>query len=151
MGKTGALPKSQKLRLIENDNKDRKTLPVPKPNAPKRPLCPRWLDSEGQKEWRRVAPELYRMGLLTELDVNALANYCRTTTLYKQTQLFLQENGLVDDKGTKRPEVGVGQEAAKESRQWGKLFGLSPACRMRLEMPEPNTDEVSEFEALLDE
>ena len=150
MGIRGPLPKSQRLRLLENDNADRKTAPNPKPNAPRKPLCPPWLCSTGKAEWKRVAPELYRLGLLTSLDVNSLANYCSSMATYKNMQRVLQAEGFLTDEEKTRPEFYIAQNALKEARQWGKLFGLSPACRARIELPEPSADELSEFESLLD-
>ena len=41
-----------------------------------RATCPKQLDTEARREWRRVAPELERMGLSTTLDRAALAAYC---------------------------------------------------------------------------
>jgi phage terminase small subunit len=53
--------------LTDSEPAPRKMLPEP----------PAELSGDARKEWDRVAPELYRMGLLTGLDRAALAAYCQ--------------------------------------------------------------------------
>ena len=60
----------------------------PKPEIPaKQPAPPAFLDDYALAEWKRVAPELWRMGLLTHVDVAALAVYC---TSYAQWRTAVQ-------------------------------------------------------------
>ncbi len=40
------------------------------------PKCPTHLDKIAKKEWRRFAPTLERLGLITEVDGSAFAAYC---------------------------------------------------------------------------
>jgi len=48
----------------------------PKPPAAI-PKCPRHLDKEAKKEWRRMVKELEPLGVLTRLDKAVLARYCQ--------------------------------------------------------------------------
>jgi len=48
----------------------------PKPPAAI-PKCPRHLDKEAKKEWRRMVKELEPLGILTRLDKAVLARYCQ--------------------------------------------------------------------------
>jgi phage terminase small subunit len=41
------------------------------------PKPPRYLTRLAAAEWRRLAPELHRLGLLTVVDVAPLAAYCQ--------------------------------------------------------------------------
>jgi len=48
----------------------------PKPPAAI-PKCPKHLDKEAKKEWRRMVKELEPLGMLTRLDKAVLARYCQ--------------------------------------------------------------------------
>ncbi len=41
------------------------------------PDAPEWLDEEARAAWDRIVPLLEGMGVLTRIDGNALARYCR--------------------------------------------------------------------------
>ena len=41
-------------------------------------------------EWYRVGPELHRLGLLTVLDVSALAAYCESYSIWRQAAEMLR-------------------------------------------------------------
>ena len=72
----GRKPKPTVLKLLHGErNKDRINVNEPKP-TPKAPKCPTWMSKEGRKEWRRLAPELERLGLLTKADLAMFAAYC---------------------------------------------------------------------------
>ena len=72
----GRKPKPTHLKLLEGEvNKKRINFNEPKPR-PKAPKCPSWLSREAKKEWRRLAPELERLNLLTKNDLAMFASYC---------------------------------------------------------------------------
>ncbi len=74
--KPGTKPKPTALKLLEG-NPGKRPLPMnePKP-APTAPKCPSWLHKDAKKEWKRISTELERLGLLTQVDMAALAGYC---------------------------------------------------------------------------
>lgn len=41
------------------------------------PGCPKYLLPEARKEWRRISPELVKLGLISRLDRTALGMYCQ--------------------------------------------------------------------------
>lgn len=45
---------------------------------PGRPSMPSWLSKEARAEWRRVVPELDRLGLIAKVDRGVLAAFCDT-------------------------------------------------------------------------
>ena len=66
------------LRVLKG-NPSRRPLPkneIRPERAPEIPAPPDWLDDYARAEWERVAPGLWRTGLLTEPDVGVLASYC---------------------------------------------------------------------------
>jgi len=42
------------------------------------PGCPKHLLKEARKEWKRITPELEKLGLISRIDRTALALYCQT-------------------------------------------------------------------------
>jgi P27 family predicted phage terminase small subunit len=42
------------------------------------PKCPAHLSTEAKTEWKRLAPQLERLGLITSLDLAAFAMYCQS-------------------------------------------------------------------------
>jgi phage terminase small subunit len=75
MGRRGPLPEPDKLRLLRGNPS--KTPPRWQVKArPVAPTPPTWLDREARAEWRRVTPELERLGLLSHIDRGMLTLYC---------------------------------------------------------------------------
>ena len=112
--------------------------PNPAPGCPK---CPRWLLPEAKREWRRKAPELALMGVLTQIDGSALAAYCQVWAHWRECEEFITENGRVivlrDDKGVVKwtqetPQARLALKYLEKIRQFASEFGLTPAARVGL-------------------
>jgi len=126
----------------------------PKPR-PKPPTMPTWLSREAKAEWRRVVPELDRIGLLTLVDRAALAAYCEAWSLLRLAQADVEANGVTHyvvektyDDGTtiyarvaKNPAVNVMRDAMATIRAFCSEFGLSPSARSRMTVPEADSEE----------
>ena len=61
------------------------------------PICPRWLDPEAKAEWKRIAPELKRLGILTVLDGPILAAYCESVGLLRHAATHLRKEGAATE------------------------------------------------------
>ncbi len=152
MGRRGPAPKPTHLKVLAGNpgkrpiNEDE---PKPKPIAPK---CPSWLDKEAKKEWKRVAPELERLGLLTQVDGAALAAYCQAYSRWKQAEEVLSKHGLVFKTPNgyiqQLPQVAIAQKYARIMREFCHEFGLTPSSRSGMKLP--SGGEEDEFEAFLD-
>lgn len=146
MGARGPAPKPTRLKVLQGNpghQKINRHEPKPRPVAPK---CPSWLDAEAKREWRRVAPALERLGLLTEVDGTALAGYCQSYSRWRACQMVLSEKGLTFETESgylmPRPEVSIGNKALVEVRAFCQQFGLTPSARSRMSLPEvPDADE----------
>jgi P27 family predicted phage terminase small subunit len=125
----------------------------PKPR-PRRVSCPAWLSSEAKAEWRRLAPELERLGLLTRLDRSSLAVYCEVFGEWRRAQRVIRERGhmyvTASGRVRERPEVAIAGSAVKTMKAYAVEFGLTPSSRSRLSLEEPITEEDDEFVRLLD-
>ena len=62
-----------------------------RPYSPK-PTCPKRLDSSAKREWKRVAPRLYRLGRLSFSGGSRLANYCESFSTWKTSWRRIYEN-----------------------------------------------------------
>lgn len=72
----GRKPIPTEIKILEgNPSKRPLNTHEPKP-LKKAPPCPKWLEAEAKKEWRRLAKALEAMGVLTEADMAAFAGYC---------------------------------------------------------------------------
>ncbi len=146
----GPAPKPTQLkRLAGNPGKRRLNEREPQPQAG-RVTCPRWLPLEAKREWRRVAPELRRLGLLTCVDRLALAGYCMAYARWRQANDVLTDEGLtfVTPSGyvQQRPEVAIANKSLAEMKAFAQEFGMTPASRTRISMPEPEApDPFAEF------
>lgn len=104
----------------------------------KKITCPKWLDKEATKEWRRIVKLLSMEDKdFTEKDVKALEGYCANYAKWKKCEQVLLEKGLsmvVNDDGyeQQRPEVSIGNKAQQEMRSWMKELGITPAARSRM-------------------
>ena len=151
MAGRGPAPKPTQLKILQGNpghQKINRGEPKPRPVAPK---CPSWLDPEAKREWRRVAPVLERLGLLTEADGAAMAGYCASYSLWKRSRAVVDSLGLTYETETgyirQRPEVAIAGAALAEVRAFCQQFGLTPSARARMTLPEmPDDDEDSPFD-----
>ena len=69
MATRGRKPKPTAMKELEgNPGKHPLNTSEPKPNK-KAPACPKWLEPEAKKEWRRLAKQMEAIGILTEVDM----------------------------------------------------------------------------------
>lgn len=114
------------------------------------PNCPAVLWPEAKKEWRRLAAELQRYGLISKLDRGTLAMCCQEWARWQWAEAKIAEANKADPKG----EAGMIEVAqsgyrmhsvylqisVKAEERYEKLkscFGLSPADRTRVTPSDP--------------
>lgn len=143
MGKRGPAPTpTAQLKLAGSWRaKTRKNEPKPKEGVPS---CPTWVNPEGKREWKRVAAELNRIGMLTLIDRAKLAAYCNSWGDYVDAVLAVRAQGatFTTEKGyiAKNPMVTVMNEARAAVLKFGQEFGLSPSARARVGQGETPPD-----------
>jgi P27 family predicted phage terminase small subunit len=106
------------------------------------PTCPAWLLPEAKREWRRVVPELERLGLITLVDRAALAGYCQAYAQWRRAEEALKEGLTYEYLGQNfkakielRPEAAVAQKYLSQVRAFCAEFGLTPSARGRMSVP----------------
>jgi P27 family predicted phage terminase small subunit len=143
MGTRGPLPLPENVRRLRGSARKAPT----RPQAVKAtPVPPRWLSPEARAEWKRVTPELERIGLLSTLDRAVLSTYCGTWARFVEVSRLLDASSATapDPTHPDRPAGGI-----RKHPMWGPYFslgsqlsslakdlGLSPAARARLTVPD---------------
>ena len=114
------------LHKLRGNPSKRRHLSGIQPEIPqKEPDPPSFLTGAAAAEWRRLAPELCRLGLLSALDVMPLAAYCASFgTLRDATEAAAA--GTDDER---RELARIALDAARDMLRFGKVFGLTPASR----------------------
>jgi len=137
----GPRPKPAALRLLHGDTGHRAKRNEPQPR-PIRPECPAWLLPEAKVEWQRVAPELDALGLLTVVDMAALAAYAQAYARWQAAERSLAAQGatLTARSGYEYPraEVAIARAERRAMLAAASEFGFSPASRTSIHVQEPH-------------
>ena len=142
MGRRGPPKTPTALNRLRGNPGKRKAIREAKPPQP--PLeemgPPAWLDQMAKAEWRRLAPQLVRLGLLTVLDVTKFAAYCRWYARWRknEAQLLTMQTELVTLKSgyaQQHPLVAMAKQAAEMMNRFGSQFGLSASDRASISLP----------------
>ena len=132
----GRKPIPTEIKILEgNPGKRPLNTHEPKP-LKKAPPCPKWLEAEAKKEWRRLAKALEAMGVLTEADMAAFAGYCQSYARWKEAEGRITDRGLVIRTPSGYPQqvpyISIAQQYLKLMQQFAEQLGLTPAARSRI-------------------
>ena len=107
----------------------------PKP-VKKAPACPKWLEPEAKKEWRRLVKQMETLGILTQVDMAAFAGYCQAYARWKEAEEFITQHGSIVKTPSgywqQVPQVSIAQTYLKIMNRFAEQFGLTPASRSRI-------------------
>ena len=124
----------------------------PKP-LKKAPACPKWLEPEAKKEWKRLAKQMEAIGILTEVDMGAFASYCQAYARWKEAEEFLTQHGTIvrtpSGYWQQVPQVSIAQTYNKIMTKLATEFGLTPSSRSRIIAADGSKDSADEMDALL--
>ena len=152
MGARGPAPKPTALKRIDG-NPGKRAINTTEPQfTAKAPPCPKHLTLEARKEWRRVSRELLDKNMLQVVDRAALAAYCQNWARWVEAEnaMTAPDFHLIEttDKGYQyiSPWLNVANQALKQMRSFLTEFGLTPASRTRIQVPEQaEHDEYAEY------
>jgi phage terminase small subunit len=130
MGARGYVPESRRLQVVKGERKRAgRPLSNPPVAVAAAPPKPDDLGDEGSRLWDLVSPELVRMTILSRIDLVVLEMYCRVYDEWKredpQQRRWLW---LIDRMTTLAIQLG-----------------LTPAARLRMNLPERRVDEAGIF------
>lgn len=149
----GRPPKPTALKRLQG-NPGKRALNKAEPQYPAEGLtCPRWLDLEAKREWRRVVRLLKLQRIATAADRAVLAAYCQAWARWKQAEEVLAEKGITMQVATKedvvtkvRPEVAISAQYYRQMVEAAGRFGLDPSSRSKISVPpEEEHDPFAEF------
>lgn len=147
----GPKPKPIELRVLHGTAKRTILESVPKPRR-KLPRCPEFLTGEAELCWKRTAKELYDAGLLTVIDRDALAMYCKAYQRWIEAEEIVAKRGLVvltnvkkDDDGNiigggnyiQNPYLAIANKAMEQMLKLEAEFGMTPSSRTRVKADLP--------------
>ena len=153
MAQGGRKPKPTALKELEgNPGKRQLNSNEPKPKA-KAPSCPKWLDDDAKKEWRRLSKQMEQMGILTEIDMAAFAGYCQAYSRWKAAEEFISKHGSIVKTPSgywqQVPQVSIAQQYLKQMQKFCEQFGLTPASRSRIVADTKQNEYIDEMDKLL--
>lgn len=139
----GRKPKPTHLKIISgNPGKRKLNEDEPKPDL-SLPMPPPHLSDDAKVEWGRVSEELYRIGLLSDIDRSALAAYCQAYGRWAQAERAINkmaENDTVtgalmvktkNGNAIQNPLVGTANKAMADMIRYAAEFGMTPSARTR--------------------
>ena len=133
MAKTGRKPKPTALKKLEG-NPGKRPLNELEPIPPSGTIrCPHHLLPEARKEWKRLAPVLTQMGLLTPADAVPFEGYCTAYARWREAQDEITRHGSIykDETGRIRPNpyIAIANQQMREIKSFAAEFGLTPSNR----------------------
>lgn len=133
------------LRALRGNPGKRPMKPEPQPEiAADIPDPPSFITGYAADEWWRTAPELHRLGLLTRVDIPALAAYCHAFGQWRMAAESLAGmqandpimNGMIIKTkygdAALNPLVSIARKHAGDVIRYASEFGLTPVARTRL-------------------
>lgn len=118
--------------LTKSEKDRRKATEVSAPSDKVKP--PTYLSKELKREFNKIAKELLAIGIITNLDIDALARYVIAQDMYKTITLKLLDNPNMD---IFLDLLTVQDKLFKQCRSAAMDLGLTISSRCKLVMPTP--------------
>ena len=143
----GRKPLPKHLRLVQGNRGKRPIKADSVEATPSLPAPPAFLCDDAKAEWARVAPMLYALRLLSELDVAALAAYCDAHATWKHAHEAINKMAETDpitkgllttsakNNAIRNPLLGIADAAAANMVRYAGEFAMTPIARARLAAP----------------
>jgi P27 family predicted phage terminase small subunit len=112
----------------------------PEPQPPVSPECPdppAYITGYAAQEWRRLAPELHRLGRLTTADMTTFEAFCPACGESRRAEERLVGVELLvpNARGSRmvaNPLIEAASLARREVLRFASAFGLTPTSRSRV-------------------
>ena len=103
------------------------------------PAAPSHLSARAAERWAEIAPQLARLGVLTEIDSDALSLYCEAWALWVHAKKKVHELGAIvrspkSGYPVASPYIGIANKAHDQMRALLAEFGMTPSSRSRIEI-----------------
>ena len=129
----GRKPKPSNLLVIDGGNSEGGKRSRP---ANSLPTCPAHLNPSAKAEWKRLASEMQRLRILSQLDRAALAAYCQAYGRWVEAERQLKEtptlirlpSGYIQPS----PWLSIANKQLELMHKYLSELGLSPVSRSRV-------------------
>jgi P27 family predicted phage terminase small subunit len=145
------------LKKLEGDiHKERwpKNEPQPKGGT----TAPKFLNRHARSEWKRIYPELERLGLLTKIDRTHLAAYCQAYGKWVEVENQINELSDIEIKKSGNaamaylhktiagniiinPLMSVSNRCVEQMHIFAIEFGMTPVSRSRINLVQKEKEE----------
>lgn len=148
----GRKPKPTHLKLVTGNPGKRALKPdaIQPPARSKVLAPPAHLSGEAKSEWKRLAPMLTKLGILSDLDRGAFAAYCQAYGRWKLAEDSLDNLRRKDESGfagmlvttkagntIQNPLVGIANRSMDMMVKYAAEFGFTPSARARVQDTAP--------------
>jgi len=145
MGNRGPTGKSTSLKLLQGTYRKDRDKGEEVVATTSIPQCPSFLKGEARREWKRITPELEILGLISKLDLAALAAYCSNWKMFVEADKAINTEGLtcINPRGqlVARPEIAIRHRAMSQMRAFLIEFGMTPVSRGKVTVLEKKKTE----------
>jgi P27 family predicted phage terminase small subunit len=142
----GRKPKPLALRVLAGEDCRSAPSPHPRRGIPERPD---YLDAFGREAWDRLIPKLDELGILSEVDSEAIVLYCQAYSRWRLASLDIAKNGVTTmsafDSVKSNPAVAVAVQAERMMASILTEFGMTPSSRSRVKVDTTSRDALGEF------
>lgn len=149
MVKPGPKPKPTKVKKLKG-NPGKRALPKnePQPGVPTIvPKPPTYLPSGAKKIWRKEAPKLIRLGVLSELDYKAFSMCCLVLWRHEEAEKQMKKagNNTLEGALSTTPSgyqeysvlLNLSHKSMDLAMKYLAEFGMTPSSRSRIEVRKP--------------
>lgn len=132
----GRKMKPTALKVLSG-NPGKRPLPQDEPRPPRKiPAPPQELHGAALAEWQRMSEVLYGLGLLSEMDMAALAGYCAHYARWQEAERQITDGGAVIEtiQGNliQSPWVGIANTSSRLMLKFLAEFGMTPSSRAKV-------------------
>ncbi len=134
----GQKPAPRNLKIVRgNPAKRPMNEQEPQPEV-KVPEPPEFLDEFAKRQFRATAVQLAALGIMTEIDRDALAIYAQAFSTWRNAVLKCGETGVVRTTTAgniiQHPYFGIANKASEQMRKMLAEFGMTPSSRTRIKI-----------------
>ena len=145
----GRPPQPTRLKLLRgNPGKRALNQHEPKPERGL-PPCPKHLQGEARREWRRMGKQLDELGVLSKIDRSAFAAYCVQWARWVEAEEEVRKTSSIVRAPSGYPMVNpwLTIAGAAHDRMIKILaeFGMTPSSRTRIAVPPAKADDDDDF------
>jgi P27 family predicted phage terminase small subunit len=96
---------------------------------------PEWLDGLALEHWEKLCREMRSAGVMTNIDIDALAAYCVTYARWREANERLKKSLVIESAAGQEipsPYIAIANKAFEHMTKMLVEFGMTPSSRARV-------------------